>query len=51
MVMEDINGKMVENIKVNINLIKNMDLDNILGQMVENIRGNGKTVKDMDKVK
>lgn len=45
------NGKMEENMKDSINLIKNMDLENILGQMEEDITGNGLTVNDMDKVR
>jgi hypothetical protein len=47
----NINGKMEENIKDNINLIKNMELANILGRMDEDIMGNGRIVKDMDKVR
>ena len=51
MAMVNINGKMEENIKVNINMIKNMDQVNIHGQMVGDIMDNGKIVKDMDRVK
>lgn len=49
--MANINGKMVENIKANINMIKSMVQENILGQMAEDIMDNGKIVRDMDKVK
>lgn len=47
----NINGKMEGNIKVNINLIKNMEQVNILGLMDEDIMGNGRIVKDMEKVR
>ena len=43
---DNILGKMEEDIKDNINLIKNMDLEHIHGKMVENILDNGKIVKD-----
>jgi len=45
------NGKMEEDMKDNINTIKNMDLVVINGQMVENILVNGEIVKDMEKEK
>lgn len=38
---------MGENMKVNINMIKNMDLVPILGKMVENMQDNGEIVNDM----
>ena len=45
------NGKMEEDMKDNINMIKNMDLVVINGQMVENILVIGEIVKDMEKEK
>lgn len=45
--MEYLHGKMVENIKVNIWMIKNMDLVNSFGQMVECIKDFGKMVDNM----
>lgn len=45
--MENINGKTVESIKENINLIKSMERVNILGQMAANIMGNGLIANDM----
>jgi len=46
-----ISGKMEENIKDNIAMIKNMVLGHILGQMVENIVDNGKILKDTEEVR
>ena len=45
------NGKMEEDMKDNINMIKNMDLVVINGRMVENILVIGEIVKDMEKEK
>ncbi len=45
------NGRMGENMKVNIKMIKSMDLVAINGQMEENILENGKIVKDMEEEK
>ena len=45
--MENINGKMEENIKENINLIRNMEQDSILGLMAEDIMVIGRIAKDM----
>jgi hypothetical protein len=43
------NGLMVDNIKVLIEMIKNMVLAGIYGQITENILDNGRTIKDMEK--
>ena len=48
---EYMNGKMEEDMKDNINMIKNMDLVVINGRMVENILVIGEIVKDMEKEK
>lgn len=47
--MEYLHGRMVENIKVNIWMIRNMDLVNSFGQMVECIKDFGKMVDNMVK--
>lgn len=44
-------GKMEENMKDSINLIKSMGQENILGLMEEDIMAIGRTVNDMDKVR
>ena len=44
-------GKMEENIKDSINLIKNMDLEHIFGKTAGNISDSGKIVKDTAEVK
>ena len=51
--MEEVNmnGEMEECMKVNINLIKNMDMAVINGKMGEDILDNGLIVKEMEKEK
>lgn len=41
---------MEENMKGNINMIKNMDMEFIFGLMEENMRGNGLLENNMEKV-
>ncbi len=48
---EHILGRMVENIKVSINLTRNMDSVLTLGKMEENMSANGKIVNDMEEEK
>lgn len=40
-------GKMAENMKENIKMIKNMDMVFILGLMVENTKENGRMANNM----
>mgnify|MGYP000971730702 FL=1 len=51
MVKEFTLGKMVENIKGNISLIKSMDLEHIPGKTEENTLENGKIVNAMEEEK
>ena len=43
-------GEMVGNMMVNINMIKNMDLEFIIGLMEENMKVIGNMVNNMEKV-
>ena len=49
--LENINGRMAENIRANINLIKSMVSDNIHGQMAVSTMGNGQIVSGMGRGK
>ena len=50
MEMAFINGKMAENMLVDINMIKKVDMENITGMMDVFLKGCGKMVKETDRV-